>query len=479
MRLAVAVAKQLVVALVAGKRVAAILDELQHVVEIGPRKPGIGCRRAHLVEQRGDVERCRGRGQQHVLGQHVEPAGRWPLAVDLARRHAQDRRLALQHLEAVGRHQDRPARLVHPVVRPPHPLQQPRDPLRRADLDHLVHPAPVDAEVERRGRHHRPQLARRHRRLDAVALPDVQAAVMDRDRQRLLVQAPQLLEQHLALRPGIDEDDRQPRLADARQHHRGAGQPHPPGPRHAVLRQHHADLGRRTARDLYQPRRHREPDIVEQRLLVRDGRRQPDAPDRRRDRRQPRQAQRQLVAALGAGQRVDLVDDDGVEPGEVRARIRQRQQQSEALGRGQQDVGRIVALAPALVGRRVAAAGGDRDRQMQLVHGCGQVARDVGRQRLERRDVERVQPGAVRMVVQVDQARQKARQRLAATGRRNQQRALPGPRRLQHGELMRPRRPATGGEPAGKGFRQCSGHEREIAWPSRGRKARGFAPGPH
>ena len=67
------------------------------------------------------------------------------------------------------------------------------------------------------------------------------------------------------------------------------------------------------------------------------------------------------------------------------------EQQRELLGRGQQDVGRIAALALALRGRRVAGAGLDADRQPHLGDRRFEVARDVDRQRLERRDVERVQ----------------------------------------------------------------------------------------
>ena len=53
---------------------------------------------------------------------------------------------------------------------------------------------------------------------------------------------------------------------------------------------------------------------------------------------------------------------------------------------------RIAALALALRGRRVAGAGLDADRQAHLGDRPFQIARDVDRQRLQRRDVERVQP---------------------------------------------------------------------------------------
>ena len=129
-----------------------------------------------------------------------------------------------------------------------------RHALRRADLDHLVHPAPVDAEVERRRRHHRAQLARRHRGLDAAALLDLQRAVMQRDRQRRVVQLPQRLEHQLGLGAGVDEDDGHAGGADARHDLRCGLQPHVAGPGQPPLRQHHRQVGRRAVGHARSPR---------------------------------------------------------------------------------------------------------------------------------------------------------------------------------------------------------------------------------
>ena len=43
-------------------------------------------------------------------------------------------------------------------------------------------------------------------RLDLAALRDVERAVVQRDRQAVVVDAPQLLEQHLGLAARVDED---------------------------------------------------------------------------------------------------------------------------------------------------------------------------------------------------------------------------------------------------------------------------------
>ena len=50
--------------------------------------------------------------------------------------------------KAVGRHQDRSAGFIQPVIGAPYPLQQPADPLWRTDLDHQIHIRPVQPEIE-------------------------------------------------------------------------------------------------------------------------------------------------------------------------------------------------------------------------------------------------------------------------------------------------------------------------------------------
>ena len=111
------------------------------------------------------------------------------------------------------------------------------------------------------------------------------------------------------------------------------------------------------------------------------------------------------------------------------------------------------------------------------LHRPRQVAGDVGGQRLQRADIERVQAGA-RRGVQVDQAGQEPGERLAAAGRRDQQHAAPGPAAASTAQLVRPRRPALAGEPRRKKFRQCSGHSRLDSGGAGGREARTQAPAP-
>jgi hypothetical protein len=65
--------------------------------------------------------------------------------------------------------------------------------LRRADIDHEIDVAPVDAEIERRRAHDRAQAAARHRLFDLAPLRYVERAVMQRDREIVVVDVPELL----------------------------------------------------------------------------------------------------------------------------------------------------------------------------------------------------------------------------------------------------------------------------------------------
>jgi hypothetical protein len=138
-----------------------------------------------------------------------------------------------------------------------------------------------------------------------------------------------------------------------------------------------------------------------------DRRRQPDALRRLLEQRvEPFERQGQVGAALAAGDRVHLVDDDGLDVPQRLARLR-REQQEQRLGRGDEDVGRVPGEPPSLVGGGVAGADADRDvGRGQAEAGGGvpdagqrraQVPLDVDGERLERGDVE--DPAAVGGVV--------------------------------------------------------------------------------
>ena len=187
---ALAVAEQLAPAVVGSQRVAAVLHEAQHVVEVLPRQVCVGRRATYFRIYIIGMERRRARQAQQVLRQHVEATGTRRIAVQFARRDTEHGGLAFQHLEAVGGHQDRTAGFIHAVIGATDALQQPRHAFGGADLDHLVDATPINAEVERRRRHHGTQMSGRHRGLDAAALFHIQRAVMQGYRQRRFVHPP-------------------------------------------------------------------------------------------------------------------------------------------------------------------------------------------------------------------------------------------------------------------------------------------------
>jgi hypothetical protein len=125
-----------------------------------------------------------------MLGQHIQPAGDDRVAVEALFRHRIGGRAAFQIFEPVAWHQQGAAGLVQPVIGAADALDQARRPFGRADLDHQVDRAPIDAEIERGGGDDGAEFAPRHCRLDLAALFDLQRSVMDADRQVLGIEAP-------------------------------------------------------------------------------------------------------------------------------------------------------------------------------------------------------------------------------------------------------------------------------------------------
>ncbi len=141
-----------------------------------------------------------------MLAEHVAWPGAARVAVEVPLAHRGEGGHALDHLETVRGNEDRARRRVIAVVRAPDPLHQPLDVLRRTDLDHQIHIAPVDAKIERAGGDNGAEVAGDHRRLDARALLSREASVMDANRQRIVVRKPQVVEEDLGLRPRIVKD---------------------------------------------------------------------------------------------------------------------------------------------------------------------------------------------------------------------------------------------------------------------------------
>ena len=177
----------------------------------------------------------------------------------------------------------------------------------------------------------------------------------------------------------------------------------------------------------------------------RDGRRQTDAAQRHaRDLRQRLQQQREVRAALVAGQRVHLVDDHRLDVRELLAIALHRDHQRQRLGRREQHVRRAAHHQPPLFDRRVAGAHAGAHERLahapaplrralrvgpledpHLAQRAAQVVLDVVAERAQRRDVEAVRPREE--LVGVAQAgeprdhREKRRERLPGAGRRADQ----------------------------------------------------------
>ncbi len=297
---------------------------------------------------------------------------------------------------------------------------------------------------------------------------------MERDRQAIIVDAPQLLENPLGLAAGIDEHQSGAVTLDETVHLAERMLGGMSGPRQPLGGIEHGDMGRGAAFGhhhigegfpLGRLRHQKTAQIVGPRH--RGG--QADAGERRRQPKQPRQAERQQIAALGGRQGVQLVEHDAPEAAEQIRRVGRGQDEGQLLGRGQQDIGRIAALALALGGRRIAGARLDTDRQGHLGDRLLEVARDIDGERLQGRDVESVEttvapqamsdgaqlagggrlPQPLRAAfTQIHQCWQEAGQRLAAAGRRDQQHGAPRARHGQQLELMGARLPSAARKPA-------------------------------
>ncbi len=162
---------------------------------------------------------------------------------------------------------------------------------------------------------------------------------------------------------------------------------------------------------------------------------------------------------------MNFIDDQPLQRSEELPRLRMREHQRELLGRGQQDIRRRGHLPGAARGRGIARARLDADGQVHLRRWRFKIARDIDCQRLQRRDVERMQPPHRARLHEVDQAREEPGERLAGSCGRNQQGGTPRPRLLDHRKLVGAEAPTLRREPVG----DCRG---QLSHRARAHKAR-------
>ena len=209
-------------------------------------------------------------------------------------------------------------------------------------------------------------------------------------------------------------------------------------------------------------------------------RRQADAHRRLRGQRgEPLERQREMAAALVAGERVDLVDDHRARRREHPAARLRAEQHVERLGRRHDDVRRALAHARALRLRRVAGAheradvdvgqpDAPRARARMPASGAARLLLDVVGQRLQRRDVDderlvgqrRLDPLRNELVDRGE----KRGERLARAGRRGDEDVLPALDQRPRPRLRRRRRREVPVEPlCDGGMEPCGIAHRSIS----------------
>ena len=298
---------------------------------------------------------------QNVLRQDVERTGAQRRRVLRIFSHRIDSGPALQHLEAIGRHQNGFRRLIEPVVRTSNPLQEPRATFGGTDIDHQVDITPVHPKIQRRRAHHSTQLAGRHRIFNATPLRHIERTVMQGDGEIVVIRTPEFLKKKFRLTARIDEHQRGLVRLDMRvdfaervaRRVAGPGQmlfgvEHRHDRLRSGLRRHQIGMRLATRRLRHQK--------TAQLFRLGDRRGESDRGEAWRQHKEARKAERQQVTALRCDKRMQFVEDDTLERAEHVRRIGACEQERKLLGRREQNIRRIATLALAFGCGRVAGA---------------------------------------------------------------------------------------------------------------------------
>ena len=166
-------------------------DQAEHLLEGLGRKVGIRIGAADQVEQLGNAPAIHRHAGDDLLGQDVEAVVRDAQGLDLSLHHRPRQGRRLQQVgRGLGDHPSL-ADAMHDVSGPAHALQAPGDVAGRLHLADQVDLAHVDAQFQRRRRHHPLELALPSALLGGPALVQAQAAVMGTERVGLGVRVVQ------------------------------------------------------------------------------------------------------------------------------------------------------------------------------------------------------------------------------------------------------------------------------------------------
>jgi hypothetical protein len=376
---------------------AALAVDGHHLVQLLAGEVAVGPGPAGHLEQALERPGLGHAGRDHLLGQDVEGARRGRRAVQHpAAGRAQQRRRLHELVEGEGE-QASLGHLAQRMAGASHALEEGRDRAGRAHLDHQVHVADVDAQLQGGGGHDRPQEALLEALLRVQPPLPGQAAVMAGHRV-LSHELGELGGDALRHLPRVHEHERRavsahqlrdplvdlgPLVVRAHRAQRRRGHLHAEVERTEGARVH----------DLARPiRPGQEPGDVLQRLL---GRGEPHPLQGAAGQAlQPLQGEGQMRPALVAHQRVDLVHDDGAYGGQHPPPAVAGQEQIERLRSGHEHVRGLAGHGRALCRRGVARADADPHVGQRGVQGAdgGQRALEVllhvVGQGAQRRDVE-------------------------------------------------------------------------------------------
>ena len=363
---------------------------------------------------------ARGGHRDDLLGEHVERVARDDGRLDQALAHALGDDRALEQVGAELGEDAALGGVADVVAGAADALQAAGDRLRRLDLQHEVDGAHVDAELEARGGDQARQLAGLELVLDHEPLLARQRAVvgagdLDGGPVRVVVGG-ELVEpqrEPLGAAAVVDEHDRRLCCADQLEDLAGrsparstCASPRAPANGSSSTSDCSGSTMLSTGTWILRSSGLRTPASTTRQVRFGPTMKRPtsssgfcvaDRPIRWTGPSaacvEPLERDRQVRAALGLRDGVDLVDDHRLGAGEDLARLA-REHQVQRLGRGDQDVRRVARhVAPVLL-RRVAGADADADVGADPAQRRAQVLLDVVGERLQRRDVD--EPGAVR-----------------------------------------------------------------------------------